>query len=211
MIYKWGFKLSKRIYSGLVRIKTKYWYRLFFGKIGNKSYLYRPLMLNNPHNIFMDDNVWIYKNARIETIEKWGSSTFSPVIKIGKGCAFGQGLHMTAAGELEIGENCTFSANVWISDINHEYAQINKNVIEQPLTVEQTSIGNFCFIGLGACILPGTKIGDNCVIGTNSVVKGIYPDGCVIVGMPAKVVKRYDFKQQIWRRTNSDGEFLNDN
>ena len=50
-------------------------------------------------------------------------------------------------------------------------------------------VGSNCWIGYGACILRGVSIGDNCVIGTNSVVTKDVPDNAVAAGMPAKVLR----------------------
>ncbi len=49
-------------------------------------------------------------------------------------------------------------------------------------------IGNNVFIGEHATILMGTIIGDNCIVGANSLVKGTFPDNVVIAGNPARVV-----------------------
>jgi acetyltransferase-like isoleucine patch superfamily enzyme len=49
-------------------------------------------------------------------------------------------------------------------------------------------IGNNVFIGINCTILPNTRIGNNCIIGAGSVVRGKYPDNSVILGNPAKVV-----------------------
>ena len=50
------------------------------------------------------------------------------------------------------------------------------------------TIGNNVFIGTKAVILKGTTIGDNCIVGAGSVVRGTFPDGVVIAGNPAKVI-----------------------
>lgn len=50
-------------------------------------------------------------------------------------------------------------------------------------------VGKNCFIGARATLLPGTTIGDNCVIGACSVVKGTIPDNSVVAGNPAKILK----------------------
>ena len=39
-------------------------------------------------------------------------------------------------------------------------------------------------------LLPGTSIGNNCIVGACAVVKGILPDGSVVVGNPAKIIKK---------------------
>ena len=49
-------------------------------------------------------------------------------------------------------------------------------------------------------VLPGSKIGDGCIIGAHSVVKGEIPAYTVAVGAPAKPVKRYNFDAKIWER-----------
>ena len=50
------------------------------------------------------------------------------------------------------------------------------------------SIGENSFIGAGAVILPGTKIGKFCIIGAGSVVKGNIPDYSIVVGNPCKII-----------------------
>ena len=51
-------------------------------------------------------------------------------------------------------------------------------------------IGNNCFLGLGAKILGGVKIGDNSVIAPNAVVTHSFPNDSVIGGIPAKNIKK---------------------
>ena len=51
---------------------------------------------------------------------------------------------------------------------------------------------------MNSTILPGTKLGKHCVVGANSVVSGEFPDYCVIVGAPARIVKHYDFEIHKW-------------
>lgn len=52
------------------------------------------------------------------------------------------------------------------------------------------SIGNDVWIGAGVSILPGVKIGNNCVIGAGSVVNKDIPDNSLAVGNPCKVIKQ---------------------
>ena len=53
-----------------------------------------------------------------------------------------------------------------------------------------TRIGNRCFIGVNAVILPGVVIGDECVIGAGAVVTKDVPSNCIVAGNPAKVLRR---------------------
>lgn len=51
-------------------------------------------------------------------------------------------------------------------------------------------IGKNCFIGCNSIILKGSVLGDGCVVGAGAVVCGKFEDNCVIVGNPARVIKR---------------------
>ena len=59
-------------------------------------------------------------------------------------------------------------------------------------------------------ILPNAIIGKHTVVGANSVVIGKeYPDYSILVGSPAKIIKRYSFEKQEWLKTDKEGNFLN--
>jgi acetyltransferase-like isoleucine patch superfamily enzyme len=54
---------------------------------------------------------------------------------------------------------------------------------------KKTCIGNYCFIGARAIILPGVSIGDHVIVGAGSVVTKDVPPNCIIAGNPAKVIR----------------------
>ena len=70
--------------------------------------------------------------------------------------------------------------------------------MNQGMLEKETLIGENCFIGYGAVIMPGTKLGKQCIVGANAVVCGDFPDYCVIAGVPAKIVKKYNEKLNEW-------------
>lgn len=111
---------------------------------------------------------------------------------------------------MRIDENTTCSANVFVTNIDHKYDEINKHILEQPLVSTKTQIGENCFIGYGAVIQAGTILGKQCIVGANAVVRGTFPPYCVIVGVPARIVKRYDEKSGVWRKTDNKGEFIDE-
>ncbi len=55
---------------------------------------------------------------------------------------------------------------------------------------EPVTIGDNCWIGGGATILPGVTIGNNVTIGAGSVVTRDIPDNTVAVGNPARVIRK---------------------
>jgi carbonic anhydrase/acetyltransferase-like protein (isoleucine patch superfamily) len=58
--------------------------------------------------------------------------------------------------------------------------------------VEKTIVGNNVFLGANAVVLPGSTIGDNCIIGAGSVVSKIIPPNMVVAGNPGKVIMSVD-------------------
>jgi len=57
---------------------------------------------------------------------------------------------------------------------------------------DPVEIGPGSWLGSGAVILPGTRLGRNTVVGAGSVVRGAFPDHVVLAGIPARVVRRYE-------------------
>ena len=139
-------------------------------------------------HIFIGNNVIILHHSRIEAITKYGQQELHPYLSIGDSTNIGQNCHIIATDSLEIGKDCTFSSFVYISDCNHRYIPGLK-ISESGLDIRKTKIGNGVFIGIGARIMPGVTLGDNCVIGANAVVTHDVPERAVVAGVPAKIIK----------------------
>ena len=150
------------------------------------------LKMIKPQYVSLGRYVRIGANARIEGISKWNNTKFQPMISIGEYSAIQQDVHITCAKRIEIGKYTAIAARVTITDID----------------VKEVIIGDECKIYNGAVILPGVHIGKHCVVGANSVVNINVPDYSVAVGMPAKIIKRYDFDKQEWRKTDKNGLFI---
>jgi acetyltransferase-like isoleucine patch superfamily enzyme len=63
------------------------------------------------------------------------------------------------------------------------------------------TLGNNVFIGNNSIILLNTTLGDNCVVGAGSVVRGQFPAGSVIVGNPAKVLMKTSVQKMLFRQS----------
>lgn len=120
----------------------------------------------------------------------------------GKRCKLGDQVHVVASESVIIGDDCLFASNVFVSDTDH--GDENSDPMTPPdsrkLVSYPTKIGNCVWLGEGAAVLPGSKIGDGCIIGAHSVVKGEIPPYTVAVGAPAKPVKQYNFETKTWER-----------
>jgi acetyltransferase-like isoleucine patch superfamily enzyme len=178
-----------------------------YKKLGRNSFIKNPLIVT-PKFISISDNVFVQPNARIEGITSYEGISFYPQIAIGENCTIQQNLHLTCAQSVSVGKNTAIAANVTITDINHPYENIDLPIEKQALQVTPVSIGEDCKIYNNVVILPGTKIGKHCVIGANSVVFGDFAEYCLVVGAPAKIIKRYCFDSASWKKTDDKGNFV---
>lgn len=187
--------------------KTKIYWKHLFGSIGPNSTICKPLLIGHPERVFLGRHVRIREMARLEAITEYNGRKYDPRIEIGDDTGFEQGLHLTCAESVKIGKQVTVSAYVMIQDCAHGYEDVLKNVLEQKLNTQPIDIGDGCFIGLGARILPGVRLGRHCIVGSNSVVVGgCYEDYSVLVGNPAKCIKRYDTNNKKWIRVDTKGQ-----
>ena len=167
-------------------------YKVRFKKIGKLSYMGKPLILLGTKRVEIGNKVRIYPGMRMETYGKESSIVIEDNVSIG------QNLHITSGGNLIIGNNTSIAGNVVVTNIDHNYTDIDVHILEQNYNIKQTAIGENCFIGYGAIIQAGTILGKQCIVGANSVVRGRFPDYCVLAGIPAKIIKRYDNNSGEW-------------
>lgn len=179
-------------------------YKPFFGRFGFKSVIIKPLKINNSKRIFIDPNVVINNLSWLMATNK------ESVLSIAKGTRIGHFAHIVCLNKILIKDNVLIADKVYISDNTHGYEDIETPIKNQPIKfVGEVEIGENSWIGENVCIL-GCKIGRNSVIGANSVVTRDIASYCVAVGSPAKVVKRFDLEQNIWRKTDEKGDFINE-
>ena len=174
-------------------ISYKYFFK--FDKFGKKSYIDRPIIVDvNKGHIVVKDKFRVQPGLRMELLNKESS------INIGENVSIGQNFHITSGGNLKIGKDVVILGNVFVTNIDHNYKEIGVPILEQENMIKETIIGDNCFIGYGASIQAGTKLGKQCIVGTNAVVRGEFPDYCVIAGVPAKIIKKYNFDTKKWER-----------
>lgn len=102
------------------------------------------------------------------------------------------GATICAVLEVTIGARTMLGANVTVIDTNfHPMQAAGRRFapIPQPRPEDAVVIGSDVFIGAGALVLPGSRIGDGAVVAAGSVVKGEVPAGVIVAGNPARVIK----------------------
>lgn len=125
------------------------------------------------------------------------------VIYFGNGTEIGNHSTISSINEVVFEDDVLTGPHVFIADHNHEYRNPDMPVWKQGvMTVsdDRVVVGAGTWIGTNVVIVGNVRIGKHCVIGANSVVTKDIPDYSVAAGAPCKVIKRYDFGKQEWRR-----------
>lgn len=116
---------------------------------------------------------------------------------------------------VQIGKNCHISPYVLIDLLHPELIKIEDNVTISsnsmifahinpsssdflkkhgyPRTIKPVTIKNGAVVSVGCIVIAGVTIGENSIVGAGSVVTQDVPDYCVVVGNPARVVKKIEF------------------
>lgn len=98
---------------------------------------------------------------------------------------FGPGLYIMHYGTIVVNPACRIGAN----------SNINADVY---IGMGGSIIGDKCYIAPGVKIIKPVHIGDNVMIGANAVVTKDIPYNCIVVDIPAKIIKRFDTAIQKW-------------
>ena len=178
-------------------------YRYFLFMKNNNIILKGKLKVKNKPlvNILDGSSLVIGDNVTLNSKNSnYHVNMFAPVKiyidKIGAKVSIGNntrihGSCLHAYESIEIGENCLIAANCQIFDgsghdilLDDPSKRIDSNGIIKPII-----IGNDCWIGTSVIILPGTKLGNNCVVAAGSVVNGNFEDNSLVGGNPAKFIK----------------------
>lgn len=169
-----------------------------FKQVGIDCNIRPVLNTTNPQNISLGNDVsigilsWIATNT---TLHK------EPKLIIGNRVHIGAYAMIIAANEIRIGNNVLLSERVTILDHTHDYTDVTKGVIDQPIVDRgKIEIGDDSFIGINSVIMGGVVIGKHVVVAANSVVTHDVPSYTVVAGSPAKVIKHHDKKQQKWMK-----------
>ncbi len=96
------------------------------------------------------------------------------------------GVYINATNGLIIGDYTNIGPNVGIITANHNFIDNTQHNTAPPVR-----LGKYCWLGMGAVILPGVQLGDFTICGANTVVTKSFDEGyCVLAGNPARVIKK---------------------
>lgn len=159
---------------------------LRFGRhvyIGDRVILYQNRDGGPMH---LGDRVAVLRDCAIET--GWGGT-----LHIGAQTWIQPRCQINAyKGSITIGDGVDIAPNCALYSYDHGFAS-GRTIRQQPLSTKgDIVIGNHAWLGVGATVLSGVKIGAGAVIGAGALVCTDIPENAIAVGMPAKVVKLRD-------------------
>ena len=101
---------------------------------------------------------------------------------------YNPGCYVHAVNKIYIGDYTQIGPNVGLMSGNHDLYDFRLQTEASPII-----IGNYCWIGMGAVILPEVVLGDFTIVGAGAIVTKSFPDGhCVIAGNPARKIRDLD-------------------
>jgi acetyltransferase-like isoleucine patch superfamily enzyme len=118
-------------------------------------------------------------------------------VEIGDKTVIGQECTISAYQSVRIGEQCVIADRAMFIDFDHGVVEVERPIRQQGIYKRDVVVGSNVWIGYGACILRGVSVGDNSIVGTNSVVTKDVPANAVVAGIPARVIRMREAPQQL--------------
>ena len=110
-------------------------------------------------------------------------------VAIGAKTVMGQECTISAYQHVSIGRECILADRVMLIDFDHGVTEVERPIRLQGIYKRDVRVGHNVWVGYGACVLRGVSVGENSVLGTNSVVPKDVPANAVVGGVPARVIR----------------------
>ena len=194
------------------RLRRLVW-RFFLGGMGKRVHIDVGVQFVNPRFIFVGDDTWIDKYVVLvagpphegkRVIRRKPNLEFPAKegeLHIGSRCHIAPDCLIQAHGGVWIGNELGIASGSRIYSMSHHYRPLDQphrkfyrftpcaKEEDQSLIVSPVVIQSGAAVGLNCVVLPGSTIGENSWVGTNSLVQGVIPPNSIASGVPAKVVR----------------------
>ena len=164
---------------------------------GGANYIGFGVKFVNRGKIELGNSVIIRPSTRVYA----GNS--QSLVEFEDGTEIGEHSTISSCNRIIFGKDVLTGPHVFVSDHNHEYLDPSVPVSKQGVRCkpsDEVVIGEGSWLGTNVVVVGNVHIGKHCVIGANSVATKDIPDYSVAAGIPAKVIKRYDFEREEWIR-----------
>ena len=113
-------------------------------------------------------------------------------LNIGRRCTIGLRSGLVAHERITIGDDVFFGQDVFVTDSNHGYESLDTPIGRQFGSTSPIEVGDQSWIGHGAVLLAGARVGRHAIVAAGAVVRDEVPDFTIAAGVPARVVSRTD-------------------
>jgi len=197
--------VSSWVPGALGLVLRKLLYPLLLGSVGRGVVFGQGVVLRHAHKIRLGDGVTV---DDLVVLDAKGTSNRG--IDVGRGVFLGRGTILSCKdGDIAIGDHGNFgfhcevfsgstvtvgrhglfAAQAYLVGGGHEFEREGLAVIDQPRSSHGITLGDNVWLGAGAKVLDGVRIGSDVVVGANAVVTTDLPDGAIAAGVPARVLR----------------------
>ncbi len=145
----------------------------------------RPVVMGKPvvdaSDLEVGDDFKVWSGPRVTLISGWGRMRF------GDRCFVNVGTTIISVEEIVVGDDVAFANDVYVLDSD------SHGIEGRPHKQAAVRIGDGCWIGTRAIILPGVTLGRRVLVAAGSVVTRDVPDDCLVAGNPARVVRQLTY------------------
>lgn len=205
LLYELVITLTSWIPGALGLVLRGITYPWLLGSVGRNVVFGQGVVLRHPAKIQVGDGV-VFDDLVV--LDAKGSTNQG--IRIGAGVFLGRGTILSCKnGNIELGEGTNigfhseifsgssvtvgrqglFAAYTYLVGGGHEFEGRDIAVIDQPRTSRGIVLGDDVWLGAGATVLDGVRIGSHAVVGAGAVVTADLPENAVAAGVPARVVR----------------------
>lgn len=181
------FKKFGNIIDGLVVVQNivpkrirKYELKRICNKPGKVAMIRRYILLKTLAK-YVGRNVAIFQGVYFENVEQ---------LSIGDNVSIHQMCYIDAEGGIDIGNDVSIAHRTTILSSNHGYNVLDVPIKYQSMSLKRTTLKDNIWIGCGCTVLAGVCIESGCVVGANTTVTASIDENSVVVGNPAKIIKK---------------------
>jgi lipopolysaccharide O-acetyltransferase len=158
-----------------------------FHSFGPGSLIDRPTFLYGADHMAVGAYSMVLRGCWL-AVESCAWDQSDPVLRLGNRVGIRMSCTVSASESVVIEDDVVIAALSTVIDSDHTWSAGRPNVLDNPTVTAPVRIGRGTWIGDRVAVLRGSDIGEQCLIGANSVVRGTIPDFSIAVGSPARVV-----------------------
>jgi Acetyltransferase (isoleucine patch superfamily) len=174
--------------------RPRWWVRTFVNFIKNKKGRGAIIRSHARMDIFPYNIFSLGKNSIVEDFCVINNAVGD--VKIGDNSIVG--ISSVVIGPIEIKNNVMLAQHVVLSGLNHGYKNVDVPPIKQKVECKQITIEDNVWIGANSVITAGITIGKHSIVGAGSIVTKNVEPYTVVVGNPAKAIRKYNFNTGVW-------------